>query len=196
MKLLLSILALASVASVQAIGVAFTAENYGGGDNVLSGPVEGPALTVIGELNSGGPLVDFDSNNGAMLLYESGGQASLVVDTGTLQDVTIHFDNPLYVFGVMGLSLKAEDAGDVVFTAVTNTGTYSSGPMAYPRKADEHFKIEALTGTVISSVRVQTTTELDHIRQVRFGAVEAVPEPASLLAMGLGVAAALRRRRA
>ena len=190
MKNLLLLSAVATCAAAQA-AVIFQEGNFTGGDNVLSGPIEGPAIVVKGEINSGGPVVVFTNNDGYLMTY-TGGQATLEADDDDepLRDFTVTMDDSgLWIDGI-GLTIDVDDDGEVEFTTVTNEGTFSS-TFDVDGNGNNRFRITTSGATEIYSLRVDTDVDMDAVKQVR---INAVPEPGTMAALAVGALGVLRRR--
>lgn len=184
-----SLLLLGSAVAAQAT-IVIEDGNFVGGENVMSGPIEGPAILVKGEVN-GGPIVNFVNNDGNEMTY-TGGQASLssASDLDPLSDFTVSMDDAgLWIRG-MGMSLDADDNGSVLFTVFTNEGLFTD-TLDLSKNGINRYRILADGATQILSVRMESSTQLDSVKQVR---IESVPEPATMAALALGAAGFLRRR--
>lgn len=208
-----SILIALSSATVFADPITITTGNPGnqGTDNVLfnNGSLVHAGTLVQGDFNGSGAgfIVDFTSASGSGNLGVSGGQAVLVGGTGNVpfSNVTVQLENgatftklilnidvtnglppPTQVQFTVNYTLAGGQVFNQVFTVDTNGQNF--------------FGIQADMGAVINSVTLQGLggTNFQSIDQWRVGGfANPVPEPASMLLLGsglAGLAAGARRR--
>jgi hypothetical protein len=208
-----AILIALSSATIFADPITITTGNPGNGgtDNVLfnNGSLVHSGTLVQGDFNGSGAgfIVDFTSASGSGNLGVSGGQAVLVGGTGNVpfSNVTVQLENgatftklilnidvtnglppPTQVQFTVNYTLAGGQVFNQVFTVDTNGQNF--------------FGIEAGMGAVINSITVQGLggTNFQSIDQWRVGGFSnAVPEPASMLLLGsglAGLAAGARRR--
>ena len=217
-KLLLSLVSAVLLglcsATVLAEPITITTGNPGneGTDNVLfnNGSLVHSGLLVQGDFNGAGAgfIVDFTSASGSGNLGVAGGQAVLVGGTGNtpLSNTTVQLENGA-TFTKLILNIDVT-AGLPPPTQVQFTVNYTLGGgqvfnqvFTVDANGQNFFGIVAAEDAVINSVTVQglNGTTFQDINQWRLGGfANAVPEPATMLLFGTGlagIAAKLRKRR-
>ena len=155
---------------------------------IASGPL------VQGILNQSAAIVDF-YGAGEDLETPPGGQARVTGLDGALTELTVAMNDPTLNIAAYQLNVNAKVDCDLTiellqFGSVVHTETF-----AVVSGGENWFKIYGTEGEVMSHVQFSATGEILDFRQNRLGAGPApVPEPASIAALGVGLAMLLRRR--
>jgi hypothetical protein len=187
-----------AAASAQAVLMVQSGNIAGGTDNVVFNPcaaeVGGPAFTVEGCFNTDHVrVVRFTSEE---MITASGGQARIdATDTDGFSQLRISVENPSATFAKLILNIDSLLDGFVTFS----DGVDTSASFALDADGENFFTITGGPFNFIEFTTDDGTTETDmvtNVQQVRIG-LAAVPEPASLLLLGVALAAlgAVRRQR-
>jgi hypothetical protein len=212
-SLVFSGIILCSVAT-QAYSIPLDFYEGGGGagvDNVLfNDSDQANGTTVNGRIGNKdtGLLVDFTGNE--MLSTPSGGQSRIEAVDGFFNYIKIYMDDSSLGFQKIIFNIDADNGthgdaeGSVTLKGVNKTGdtTYQE-TFELKRKGENWFTGEAFNGNLFSYVEIQSTigmAAMVDLQQVRIGASpypSPVPEPATMLLFGTGMAglAAVARRK-
>ena len=194
-----AVFAIASAGTARADIVVVVGNNPQPDENVLlnTGATGNP---IFGTTNQTGFSVRFSSNEN--LTAPANGQARVEAADGALNQLLI--DIPGATFTSLILNIDAAAAGSVSFTVTEDNGTQTVHNFALGASGSNFFTITAINGQRISSVFfttdvAMTITNVDDVAQIRIGgALQAVPEPMTMILFGTGlagVAARVRRRR-
>lgn len=171
--------------------------NISGDENVLfndNGLVT-TGTTINGELNQSGTIVDFFGAGKS--ISGNGGQATIQAPSGgSLSALQIALHDRQSTFTSLVYNLNAKESGNVTFNiSDASTGSVLSQTFSLDKNGENYFRIVADGSSKISLAGFSSTAELGDVKQVRIGGVAPVPEPASILTIGGGVLAFMRRRR-
>lgn len=190
---------LLTVAPCQASPITFELGNHHQHhqQNVLFSQSGGTGTTVTGLTNRTHTPVDFSSSQS---LHAQGGQAKITAASGDISKITISIPGGSYTSLIIDPRYKGKDSVSATVTVDTNEGdpafTYSLG------KGQNFLSIIAGSGVDILSTKLSVTggfQELEHVRIVPSnhhrrhhhngggGGVNTVPEPSSIVLMGVMV---------
>ena len=156
-------------------------------------------LYNVGSLIDNGPLVQGITNQsdtiidnydaGEDLVTPPGGQARIESGDGSFTDLTISPHETGVEFSTLMLNIDSFDDGSVNF----NIDGVDFGNFALDGSGENFFRIIADGGDSFDEFHLSSNVGLEDVQQIRVSV--AVPEPASMTALGIGAAALLRRRR-
>ena len=160
-------------------------------ENVLfngAGTISGPALTVTGRTNQSSQLIDITGIED--LITPASGQARVEASVGTYTTASITANDPMFALTSLSYQIKATNktGGSFTLTATDQFGgtdslTINSSP------GNIFFGVIATNGEMLTVATITSSgNTIDDIRQIRVG-LKAVPEPASLGLIGIGLIA-------
>jgi hypothetical protein len=161
-------------------------------------------LTVEGITNNTGTRFDI---TGTETLVADGGQARVNSTDDGFKWLLIQPEDPNTFFSAFEANLEVfkprgpggNVSGTVTVTVTDKLGATESASYNASSAGSNFFNLLATSPTLMRSVLIQSTIDLNQIRQIRVGGLEqgegTVPEPASLLLFGVGALAGGRRLR-
>lgn len=157
---------------------------------ILTGPV------VEGSSSLNGYIIEF-FGAGENLQALAAGAARVTGADGAFTNLSVRLQDPLYAFINLQFNLIALGNGEVTITAHSNKGGTTVETFDVSKSGSNVYSALSVMPDHISLIQLSSTVQIQDIRQFRFNAAQIVPEPASLVALGVGtlLLAARRRRR-
>ena len=184
--------------------VVITGVNNQGTDNVLLNPAT-DVLTVTGTVGPSNLLVNFTSSSGSGLLNANpSGQATVSGGTGNTALTQLTFglaNNDTFTRAVFNINASTNGSVVIHIEGVNIDGGFFEDTFTVDANGQNFFTVTAINGQFITSVSLTAINGavFQDVRQVRLGggAVGEIPEPASMLLLGsglAGLAAGFRKR--
>ena len=184
--------------------VVITGVNNQGTDNVLLNPAT-DVLTVTGTVGPSNLLVNFTSSSGSGLLNANpSGQATVSGGTGNTALTQLTFglaNNDTFTRAVFNINASSDGSVVIHIEGVNIDGGFFEDTFTVDANGQNFFTVTAINGQFITSVSLTAINGavFQDVRQVRLGggAVGEIPEPASMLLLGsglAGLAAGFRKR--
>ncbi|RYG23066.1 PEP-CTERM sorting domain-containing protein [bacterium] len=194
---LISLVLVSALAAASQADILFASGNNPQTDEVVqfnSASLLDDALLIEGETNSTATIIEF-YGAGEILTSPSAGQARIEAVDGAFTDLTmsVKAGQAFDAFTSIILNINAADDGQVLLTGNDGTNDFSA-LFDLDGNGENFFTITTSNNQTIKSFKLQSTVDLEDVGQVRVG-LAPVPEPASMVALGLGALGILKRRR-
>lgn len=184
--------------------VVISGVNNQGTDNVLLNPAT-DVLTVTGTVGVNNLVVNFSSTSGSGLLNANpSGQATVSGGTGNTALTQLTFglaNNDPFTSAVFNINAATDGSVLIHVEGINIDGGFFEDDFVLDANGQNFFTVTAINGQLITSISLTgiNGATFQDVRQVRLGGgeVETIPEPASMLLLGsglAGVAASLRKR--
>lgn len=155
------------------------------------------------ELISTGPLVQGITNGTGLIVNWYGAGEDLIAENarvnavdGSFNMFSVAMDDPNLGIAAYQFNLDALGTGDITIKLFEQGSLSYSEVFSVNEQGPNTFRVYGTEKEVFSSISIMSTVELSGVSQNRISAVPgAVPEPAAFVALGIGLAGLLVRKR-
>ena len=200
----LAVITLGLARPAQADIIVLSGVNNQGTDNVLLNPAD-DVLTVTGTVGADNDLVNFTSTSGSGLLdADPSGQATVSGGAGNVDFTQLSFflaDNDTFTRAVFNINAATNGSTIIHVEGVNITGGFFEDDFTVDANGQNFFTVSAINGQLIDLISLTAINGaiFEDVRQVRLGGDSItptpIPEPASMLLFGTGLAAFAARYR-